>query len=69
MADVVYKSEPWLEIPGKTTLNLFTMDYAYLGQPFVRGEYQQQQIIITGNIKRIMKVPFPYVKKVINVEG
>lgn len=69
MADIVYKAEPFLEIPGKHILNLFSMDYAYLGQPFVRGEYQQQQVIITGNVKRILKVDWPFVKTIINVEG
>ena len=69
MADYVYKAQPFFEVAGNRNINLFTMDYAYLGQPFVRGEQSQQQTIITGNIKRILKVDWPYVKTVINVDG
>lgn len=69
MAEIVYLAQPFIEIPGNSTHKLFTMDYAYMAQPFVRGEQAQQQTIITGNIKRILKVDWPYVKTVITVEG
>lgn len=69
MAEIVYLAQPFIEIPGNSTHKLFTMDYAYMAQPFVRGEQAQQQITITGNIKRILKVDWPYVKTIINVSG
>ena len=69
MVDKVYLAQPFLEVPGNRQINLFTMDYAYLGQPFVRGEQAHQVTITTGNVKRILKVDWPYVKTVINVSG
>ena len=69
MEEIIVLAQPFNEIPGNQTINLMSMDYAYMGQPFVRGEQSQQQTIISGNVKRILKVDWPYVKTVINVEG
>ena len=48
--------------PNKLELSLY-------GSPWWGHSGGSQEIVISGNIKRILKVDWPYVKTVINVEG
>ena len=68
--DLAFLAEPLEDgVPTYSGILLGTLDYAFLAQPFCITAYQQQEIITTGNIKRILKVDWPYVKTIINVEG
>jgi hypothetical protein len=69
--DFAFEGEPFSEgAPTYGTIDLMSMDYAFLGEPFVRGQGLGASVtIISGNIKRILKVDWPYVKTVINVDG
>ena len=52
-------------IPG---LNCNTLRITKNGSPWW-AQGGTQEIIVSGNVKRILKVDWPYVKTVINVEG
>lgn len=68
--DISFLAQPFGDgVPTHTAQDLDTLDYAYLGQPFDNASYREVQITITGNVKRILKVDWPYVKTIINVEG
>lgn len=52
---------------GDTEAN--TLEYSLNGSPWWGHSGGSQEIIISGNVKRILKVDWPYVKTIINVEG
>lgn len=35
--DYGYQAQPFVDIPAKSTIDLYTMDIAYQAQPFVRN--------------------------------
>lgn len=69
--DIAFLGEPFSEgAPTYSDINLMTMDYAFLGEPFVRGHGLGNSVtIITGNIKRILKVDWANAKTVSKVSG
>lgn len=72
ITDSAFLAEPFADgVPTYGDNDLSTLDYAYLGQPFNIGSTEggATTTIISGNIKRILKVDWPYVKTIINVEG
>lgn len=69
--DDAYLGEPFGDgVPTYGAQDLLTLDYAHYATPFVISGYSESQTtVVTGNIKRILKVDWPYVKTIINVEG
>ena len=53
-------------VPG---INVNTLRLTLNGSPWWGHSGGSIETIITGNVKRILKVDWPYVKTVINVEG
>ena len=60
--------EPWVRV-ASGDINPDTLQYSLTGEPWWGVSGGSIEIIITGNVKRILKVDWPYVKTVINVEG
>lgn len=59
---------PWVRI-NASELNANHLIFSKDGSPWWGHSGGSIETIITGNVKRILKVDWPYVKTVINVEG
>jgi len=63
-----FKGAPWVRVTNGT-INANYMQYSLNGAPWWGHRGGSTTVIIQGNVKRILKVDWPYVKTVINVEG
>jgi hypothetical protein len=63
-----HDGSPWCDSPvGGVKVN--NLDLSIDGSPWWANPQGSIENIITGNVKRILKVDWPYVKTIINVEG
>jgi len=60
--------EPWVKV-ASGDIDPNTLQFSLDGSPWWGVSGGSIETIISGNIKRILKVDWPYVKTVINVEG
>lgn len=60
---------PFIRIAASSELRVNTLQYSLSGSPWWGHSGGSIETIITGNVKRILKVDWPYVKTIINVEG
>lgn len=60
---------PYIKISAGGNLKINTLHYSLTGSPWWGHSGGSIETIITGNVKRILKVDWPYVKTVINVSG
>jgi len=35
----IYKGQPFIDVPAKSSITLHNLQYIYLGQPFMRNEF------------------------------
>lgn len=52
-----------------SNLRVNSLELSFDGSPWWGHSGGSIETIITGNVKRILKVDWPYVKTIINVEG
>lgn len=60
---------PFCKVCPSTNIKPGTLELSLDGSPWWGHSGGSIETIITGNVKRILKVDWPYVKTIINVEG
>lgn len=59
---------PWCRVTSRS-INANGLQFSLNGAPWWGHSGGSTETIVEGNVKRILKVDWPYVKTVINVDG